>query len=140
MIDALGYNKSSFSSAVGITNNVTIGRIVNGDREPSFEVLLNILQTFGNINTDWLLKGEGPMLKNSPNPELSHATPTQLPQPPATPAANCPLCQEKEKVIHAQQRTIDILDRELHHCKVLYDEEREKGHDTPHDGQKRKAG
>ena len=131
LIEYLGYNKSSFSNAIGLTNNVTIGRIVNGEREPSFEVLQRIIQTFGNISTDWLFKGEGEILKESQSP-----TPATAPQ---APAPSCQLCHEKEKVIQAQQRTIDILDRELHHCKVMYDELREKGHHHT-DDQKRKAG
>ena len=129
LIEYLGYNKSSFSNAIGLTNNVTIGRIVNGEREPSFEILQKITQTFGIVNTEWLLKGEGEMLQGS-----QVATPATKPQ---SPTPSCPICLEKEKVIQAQQRTIDILDRELHHSKALYDEEREKGH---HDGQKRKVG
>ena len=132
LLEELGYNKSSFSNAIGLTNNVTIGRIVNGERGPSFEVLQRITQTFGNINTDWLLTGEGEMFKGDTLPIAAEPAPVYQTRP------ACPLCQEKEKVIQAQQRTIDILDRELHHCKVLYDDEREKGH--PHDGQKRKVG
>ncbi len=133
LIQKLGYNKSSFSTAIGLTNNVTIGRIVHGEREPSFEILQRITQTFGNINTDWLLKGEGEMLKGDPLPISAEPPPIYQSKP------ACCLCQEKEKVIQAQQQHIDTLQRELHHCKALYDEEREKSHHN-NDGQKRKVG
>lgn len=62
LIEALGYNKRSFSNELGLSNDVTIGRIVNEQREPSFKILSMIIQTFGNINANWLLTGEGEML------------------------------------------------------------------------------
>ena len=64
LINHLGYNNSSFSKAIGLDNNVTIGRIINENRKPSFEVLSSIALTFGNINTKWLLTGEGEMVQN----------------------------------------------------------------------------
>lgn len=58
----LGYNKNSFSKAIGLGNNVTIGRIINEKRDPSYEVLQKIIQTFGHtINARWLVTGEGEM-------------------------------------------------------------------------------
>lgn len=62
LIKELGYNKNSFSKAIGMGNNVTIGRIINEKRDPSYEVLQKIIQTFGHtINAKWLLTGEGQM-------------------------------------------------------------------------------
>lgn len=67
LINALGLNKNSFSKAIGLSNNVTIGRIVNQDREPSFEIIQKIIQTFGSINARWLITGEGDMFNNYPS-------------------------------------------------------------------------
>jgi transcriptional regulator with XRE-family HTH domain len=62
LIKELGYNKNSFSKAIGLGNNVTIGRIINEKRDPSYEVLQKIVQTFGHtIDLKWLLTGEGQM-------------------------------------------------------------------------------
>ena len=71
IIKALGYNKRTFSQAIGLSNDVTIGRIINEQREPSYKILNSIIQTFGNINANWLLTGKGEMLygKNG-NPEV----------------------------------------------------------------------
>lgn len=56
----LGHNKNSFSKAIGLKNNVTIGRIVNEDREPSYDILRRIIETFGHrFNIYWLLVGQG---------------------------------------------------------------------------------
>lgn len=62
IIKALGYNKRTFSQAIGLSNDVTIGRIINEQREPSYKILNSIIQTFGNINANWLLTGKGEML------------------------------------------------------------------------------
>lgn len=67
LIEGLEMNTSSFSKAIGIGNNVTIGRIINESRKPSYDVLEKILQTFGNVNADWLMKGQGAMFKCGPS-------------------------------------------------------------------------
>jgi DNA-binding XRE family transcriptional regulator len=66
IMNGLGYNKNSFSTAIGMTNNVTIGRIVNENRNPSFDIIEKIIQTFGSkINSDWLITGKGEPFKDS---------------------------------------------------------------------------
>lgn len=65
IISELGFNKRSFSAKLGLTNDVTIGRIINEQREPSYKILNRIIQTFGNINANWLLTGQGEMFKNT---------------------------------------------------------------------------
>jgi transcriptional regulator with XRE-family HTH domain len=65
VIKELGYNKNSFSKAIGLGNNVTIGRIINEKRDPSYEVLQKIIQTFGHIiSAKWLVTGDGQMKIN----------------------------------------------------------------------------
>lgn len=65
-MNEMGYNKNSFSKAIGLGNNVTIGRIINEKRDPSYEVLQRIIQTFGHaINAKWLVTGEGQMRTDS---------------------------------------------------------------------------
>lgn len=130
LISQLGLNKNSFSNAIGV-NPTVIHNIVKGRNAPSYDLLSKIILSFGNINPTWLLTGEGEMLRAPDGGTAARAQRAQAPPP-------CPLCAEKEKLIAAQQRTIEILERELHHAKALYDDYKEKGH--PHDGQKRKAG
>lgn len=65
LISELGYNKRTFSQAIGLGNDVTIGRIVNEQREPSYKVLNSIVQTFGNIDANWLLTGEGDIYRKA---------------------------------------------------------------------------
>jgi len=68
IISELGYNINSFSKLINISNNVTIGRIVNENRNPSYDVLAKIIRTLGSLNARWLITGEGEMFeKECPN-------------------------------------------------------------------------
>ena len=72
LIKELDHTKNSFSNAIGLSNNVTIGRIINENRKPSFEVLQKILLTFNNVNANWLLTGKGEIfLSNTKNSFVS---------------------------------------------------------------------
>lgn len=65
IINHLKLNKNSFSKAIGLSNNVTIGKILNDKRSPSFDILTKIIQTYDCINSHWLLTGEGEMLNTT---------------------------------------------------------------------------
>ena len=62
VIRHLGLNKNSFSRAIGMTNNVTIGRILNEDRNPHPSTLKKIVDHFPQINYEWLTEGKGDMI------------------------------------------------------------------------------
>lgn len=59
-------NKNSFSGKLGLKNNTTIGQIVSGRKsKPSFDVLNKIVETFPEIDSNWLLTGKGEMFLES---------------------------------------------------------------------------
>jgi hypothetical protein len=55
-------NKNSFSKEIGMSNNVTIGRIINEKRKPSETTLKRIVNRFKSVNLEWLKTGTGKML------------------------------------------------------------------------------
>ena len=59
----LNVSMAVFSSEIGLNNNATISRIVSEKVKPSFEILAKISTRYPQININWLLTGEGPMLK-----------------------------------------------------------------------------
>ncbi|MDO3391604.1 S24 family peptidase [Bacteroides sp. ET489] len=65
IIDEEGLNKNSFSKAIGISNNVTITRIINEKRSPSKSTCDKIVAAFPKYNLKWLLTGEGEMLNQT---------------------------------------------------------------------------
>lgn len=58
-------NKNTFSKEIRMSNNVTIGRIINEHRKPSTATLNRIVKRFPEIDYDWLLTGKGQMLCTS---------------------------------------------------------------------------
>lgn len=61
IIEREGLNKNSFSKAIGISNNVTITRIINEHRTPSRSTCEKIVSAFPLYNLEWLLTGKGQM-------------------------------------------------------------------------------
>lgn len=62
LIAYFGMNKNSFSREIGMKNNVTIGRILNEDRNPSEKTVQMILDRFPQVNPNWLKLGMPPMM------------------------------------------------------------------------------
>ena len=56
-------NKNSLSVKIGLENNTTITKIINNGANPSRNILYRILKTYPDVNPEWLLLGEGEMLK-----------------------------------------------------------------------------
>lgn len=56
--------ETSFSKIVGIPQ-VTLNNYVKGRRGISYEVINAILSAFPEVSAEWLLRGEGEMLKSS---------------------------------------------------------------------------
>ena len=67
IIENEGVYKNSFSKAIGISNNVTITRIINEHRTPSRATCEKIVSAFPAYNLEWLLTGEGNMLTDAPS-------------------------------------------------------------------------
>ena len=65
IMDEEGLNKNSFSKAIGISNNVTITRIINEKRSPSRSTCEKIVTAFPKYNLTWILTGEGNMLTDA---------------------------------------------------------------------------
>lgn len=56
-------SETSFAKLIGVSQR-TLNNYMNG-RTPSLEVLDAILSAFPEVSAEWLLRGEGDMLKNS---------------------------------------------------------------------------
>lgn len=56
-----GYNKNSLTVKLGLSANSIIGRIINEQARPSYEVMKAIVTLFEDVNPRWLIAGEGSM-------------------------------------------------------------------------------
>ena len=56
-------NQKEFSEKTGIPRS-SLSEIENGKRSPSVDFIIGISNQFKNVNTDWLLTGEGNMYRD----------------------------------------------------------------------------
>ncbi len=80
VIEHFGLNKNSFSREIGLSNNVTIGRIIKQKRNPSYGTLRKITNRFPEINYEWLLTGHGEMIKSRPKPKQDNQDTKTIPE------------------------------------------------------------
>lgn len=77
LITVLEMNPTSFSESVGV-NVTVIFNIIKGRRsKPSFDLLVKILNTYENLNAEWLIRGDGAMW-NEDLTDTKGIAPTQL--------------------------------------------------------------
>lgn len=88
-------NKNSLSFAIGLSNNVTIGRIINEKREPSIQTFKKIINAFPKYNPNWILTGEGDILKSDYS--LTEESSTSLAEPPSEYRSNAERVYLREK-------------------------------------------
>ena len=76
IIDCENLNVSSFAKKIGVADQTIRGIVVQKRNKPGFDLLAKVIQTFNWINAEWLLTGEGEMIKTKesgntePNPSL----------------------------------------------------------------------
>lgn len=58
-----GLSRIDFANKIGISNAV-MSHISSGRNKASTDLILNILNNFPDISTDWLLLGQGEMLRS----------------------------------------------------------------------------
>lgn len=115
-----GLTASKFADEVGVQRS-GISHILSGRNKPSLEFILKILDTWPEINTDWLLKGHGKMLRNQ-NDLFSLAGKPQEKEPEAeikkTEISRAPLTSEKQK--KEETPAISASETEIEKIIILY--------------------
>lgn len=102
-------NSSSFAKKLGYDNPEKISRLFRlSNAKPSFDIIYDIANMFGDINIDWLITGKGEMLKKG-----EEATP-----PESNKQANKdPPENEKtelyKEVLKAKEEQINVLNKYL---------------------------
>lgn len=61
-INSLGVNDNQFAKSIGITQSV-IASMFSRNTEPSSKVIVSILNAYANLSAEWLMRGEGEMIK-----------------------------------------------------------------------------
>ena len=66
IIDYYGMSYNSFAISLGMLNGTSIKRIVDDNRNPQNQTLNKIVNTYPEINMNWLRTGSGQMISNLP--------------------------------------------------------------------------
>ena len=72
-----GGNNSTFTEKIGVRQN-TFSQYMNGKRSLSLDVVVKVAMTYPDVNVDWLITGEGEMIKS--NNKVSIFKPENLPK------------------------------------------------------------
>jgi hypothetical protein len=121
-------NKRAFSKAIGVSPTVIENVVGTRKGNPSFEVVQKVVNAIANIDTDWLITGDGTMLRQEKKSvDYSHAAEPSEPyvQP------ECRDCKLKDKVISALEQQVNTQQKLIDYL------ENNAGHNE--DGQKRKV-
>ena len=63
IITSKGFSENSIAKQIG-SNQRTINQQLRGDRKLSLDTVCNVINSFGDISAEWLLRGEGSMNKS----------------------------------------------------------------------------
>lgn len=81
LIQHLGLSKNAFAQSLDKTATV-IQHLVDERNKPGYDLLCKVFDTYPNVSKDWLLQGDGPMLKTDSAPAVpAQAAPEPAPVP-----------------------------------------------------------
>jgi hypothetical protein len=123
IIDQLHETSYSFSRSIGLSRADTIYHVLSGKTPISIRLAKIIIDTYPNINMEWLLTGEGTVFTWQDKPLKREETVNEEHVKYST---ACPVCHEKERLIESlesriqeqklticsNQKCIDILSRQ----------------------------
>lgn len=80
LLDHFKLSSAQFAESIGVQRS-SISHILSGRNNPSYDFLIKTLLYFSEINAEWLLLGNNPMLKSqlSQNPKEERQITTQNP-------------------------------------------------------------
>lgn len=100
-LDNVNISKEKFYHITGITASNFKGK--GAESELGGDKIVKILSIFSDISPEWLILGEGSMLKSKKDHQANPVTTSELPPGP------CRECALREKLIARQEQTIELL-------------------------------
>lgn len=64
IIETEGLSPAKFADEIGVQRS-SVSHILSGRNKPSYDLIIKILERFSGINAEWLLTGNGDMIKSS---------------------------------------------------------------------------
>lgn len=105
-IDKIGISKRNFYDKTGIANGT-----LDKDGGVSELVLRKYISTFEDVNPEWLLTGNGPMIRVED--AYNETKGSMVAETEAVYGRVCEQCRDKERIIDQQRETISALKQSL---------------------------
>lgn len=107
LIKASGKTPTAFARSLG-RSHTSINTVLEGKSKPGFDFLEAVFKAYPQVNSDWILKGEGEMFKTS------NSNPTRVDgylqeHLKSLESRFMGLLEAKDRQIEGMQRTIDAL-------------------------------
>jgi transcriptional regulator with XRE-family HTH domain len=113
LIEALEMSASQFARELGYERPEKVYAMLKGKFLPSYDTLLAILDRFGEVNVDWLVRGRGSMFVKETLREADIALPVKK----TTEEKILPALSEKIKLLESQltdkEKIIKLLEKQL---------------------------
>lgn len=71
VIEHEGLNVASFAKKIGVGDQTIRGIVIQKRNNPGYELIYKISQTFDWLNIEWLITGEGDMIKSPKDESVS---------------------------------------------------------------------
>lgn len=62
LIQEIGLTKNAFAQSLGKTASV-VQHLIDGRNKPGYDLLCKVFEVYPNVSKDWLMEGQGPMLR-----------------------------------------------------------------------------
>ncbi len=77
VIEHEGLNVASFAKKIGVGDQTIRGIVIQKRNNPGYELIYKISQAFDWLNIEWLITGEGEMIKSPKEGSISDENPTK---------------------------------------------------------------
>lgn len=111
LLEHYKFNQNKLAVLLGVSATA-IGNIVGGrENKPSYEIIVKLLETFNDLSPDWLLLGNGEMIRNSTNNKVCESS-VKYGEFCKTPE-KCNYCMLKNETINILKANIEDLRKQI---------------------------
>jgi transcriptional regulator with XRE-family HTH domain len=109
LLNYLGLTATRFADAIGVQRS-GISHILSGRNQPSYEFLVKIARQYPEISLEWLILGQGPMLKEQKGSQTEpllpfRENPEDIGNKPGITEKTHAILMEEQALNHAKQVT-----------------------------------
>ncbi len=119
-IKFLGLNNTRFADEINVQRS-GISHILSGRNKPGLDFIYKILNTYPDLNPDWLIMGRGEMLKGT-SPTGTEAVELNKPSPEDAASDTHSMLNFSEKPVTAQENGVRTTKKSVKEVVILYED------------------